>query len=252
MGNIILSARNLCKTFSNGNAQHDVLKNLNLKVYEGDLTVIMGPSGAGKSTLLNALSGMDVPSAGEISFSGNDISKLSSDKLAVFRRDNCGFVFQKMHLLDNMSILDNIIVCGLLIGKKRREVTENAKQLLEKLSINEMTWSKYPFQVSGGEAQRACIARALINDPKIIFADEPTGALNSEYGKAVLDALTDMNEQGRSIVMVTHDIRSARRGNRILYLRDGVICDEFNLGKYISGDTERQNKLREFLQEMGW
>ena len=252
MANIALAARDCCKTFSRDNEQYQVLKNLNLDIYEGDFTVIMGPSGAGKSTLLNILSGMDIPSSGEISFSGNDIGKLSSDKLAVFRRDNCGFVFQKMHLLDNMSVLDNVIVCGLLIGKKRKDVADNAKKLLGKLNINDTIWSKYPSQISGGEAQRACIARALINNPRILFADEPTGALNSAYGKAVLDELTDVNEQGRSIVMATHDIRSARRGNRILYLRDGVICDECDLGKNISDDTERQNKLRDFLQEMGW
>jgi len=252
MPNAILTTNKLCKTFSSGGLQQHVLKNLDMSIYEGDFTVIMGPSGAGKSTLLYALSGMDKPTLGAISFSGRDISNLSNDKLAVFRRDNCGFVFQQMYLLDNMSILDNILACGFLVSKNRKAVVERAKQLLTRLNLDETMWRKFPSQVSGGEAQRAGIARALINNPKIVFADEPTGALNSTYGKAVLDALSEVNEQGQSVVMVTHDLRSARRGNRILYLRDGVIHGECLLGKYVSGDNERHSKLNEFLSEMGW
>jgi putative ABC transport system ATP-binding protein len=229
-----------------------VLKNLDVEIYEGDFTVIMGSSGAGKSTLLYALSGMDKPTLGTISFSGRDISNLSNDKLAVFRRDNCGFVFQQTYLLDNMSILDNILACGFLVSKNRKDVVQKAKDILNRLNLEESTWRKFPAQVSGGEAQRAGIARALINNPKIIFADEPTGALNSANGKAVLDAVSEINERGQSIVMVTHDLRSARRGNRILYIRDGVIHGECLLGKYVSGDSERQNKLNVFLTEMGW
>jgi len=252
MQNAILTTNKLCKTFSSGGLQQHVLKNLDMEIYEGDFTVIMGPSGAGKSTLLYALSGMDKPTLGEISFSGREISGLSNDKLALFRRDNCGFVFQQIYLLDNMSILDNIIACGLLVSKNRKEVAERAKQLLKRLNLDETIWRKFPAQVSGGEAQRAGIARALINNPKIVFADEPTGALNSANGKAVLDALTEVNGQGQSVVMVTHDLRSAQRGSRILYLQDGVIRGECELGKYVSSDDERQNKLNKFLSEMGW
>ena len=252
MQNAILTTNKLCKTFSSGGLQQHVLKNLDMSIYEGDFTVIMGPSGAGKSTLLYALSGMDKPTLGEVSFSGREIASLSNDKLAVFRRDNCGFVFQQMYLLDNMSILDNVLACGFLVGKNRKAVTERAKQLLERLNLDETIWRKFPSQVSGGEAQRAGIARALINNPKIVFADEPTGALNSANGETVLNALTEVNEQGQSVVMVTHDLRSARRGNRILYLQDGVIRGECILGKYISGDAERHNKLNEFLKEMEW
>jgi putative ABC transport system ATP-binding protein len=252
MQNAILVTDKLCKTFSSGGLQQHVLKNLDLEIYEGDFTVIMGPSGAGKSTLLYALSGMDKPTLGGIGFSGREIGNLSNDKLAVFRRDNCGFVFQQMYLLDNMSILDNILICGLLISKNRKAVVERAKQLLQRLNLDETIWRKFPAQVSGGEAQRAGIARALINSPKIVFADEPTGALNSTYGKAVLDALTEVNEQGQNVVMVTHDMKSARRGNRILYLQDGVIRGECLLGKYVSGSNERHNKLSAFLTEMGW
>lgn len=252
MSKAILSTQKLCKTFSSGGLQQHVLKNLDLEIYEGDFTIIMGPSGAGKSTLLYALSGMDKPTLGAISFAGREISKLSNDGLAVFRRDNCGFVFQQMYLLDNMSILDNILVCGLLVSKDRKAVTGRAKELLTRLNLDETMWRKFPSQVSGGEAQRAGIARALINSPQIVFADEPTGALNSTYGKAVLDTLTEVNRQGQSVVMVTHDLKSARRGNRILYLQDGVIRGVCELGAYISGDRARHDKLNAFLAEMGW
>ncbi len=252
MQKAILTTNKLCKTFSSGGLQQHILKNLDLEIYGGDFTVIMGPSGAGKSTLLYALSGMDKPTLGAINFSGHEIGRLSNDKLAVFRRDNCGFVFQQIYLLDNMSILDNIIACGLLVSKNRRAVSERAKQLLKRLNLNENVWRKFPAQISGGEAQRAGIARALINNPKIVFADEPTGALNSANGLAVLDALTEVNGQGQSVIMVTHDIKSARRGSRILYLQDGGVRGECALGKYIKGDKERHEKLRAFLSDMGW
>jgi putative ABC transport system ATP-binding protein len=252
MKNIILSTSKLCKTFSTGGVQQHVLKNLDVQIYDRDFTVIMGPSGAGKSTLLYALSGMDKPTLGKIGFSGKEISGLSNDKLALFRRDNCGFVFQQTYLLDNMSILDNILTCGFLVSKSRKDVMNRAKGILKQLNLDESIWRKFPSQVSGGEAQRSGIARALINNPKIVFADEPTGALNSANGQAVLDTLTDINAQGQSIVMVTHDINSALRGNRILYFRDGVIHGECLLGEYASNDSERNIKLKNFLTEMGW
>ncbi len=240
----ILSTQKLCKTFSNAGLQQHVLKNLDLEIYEGDFTVIMGPSGAGKSTLLYALSGMDKPTLGGIRFEGREIAALSNDKLAVFRREYCGFVFQQIYLLDNMSILDNIMACGLLVNKNRAAVAAKAKEL--------PTWNKFPAQVSGGEAQRAAIARALINSPKIVFADEPTGALNSSYGSAVLDVLSEVNAAGQSIVMVTHDMKSARRANRVLYLKDGVVQGECALGAYVSGDAARHERLKAFLAGMGW
>jgi len=252
MNNTIISTNKLCKTFSSEGLQQHVLKNLDLEIREGDFTVIMGPSGAGKSTLLYALSGMDKPTLGEINFAGKKISDLSDDKLAVFRRDNCGFVFQQIHLLDNMSIMDNVLVSGYLVSRNRKAVADRTAELLKRLGLDETIWGKFPAQVSGGEAQRAGIARALINNPKIVFADEPTGALNSTFGNAVLDALSEVHEQGQSVVMVTHDLRSAMRGNRVLYLRDGVIRGECELGKYVSGDRERHEKLSVFLEEMGW
>lgn len=248
----IIKTNKLCKTFSNnGNMQH-ILKNISLDIYEGDFTVIMGPSGAGKSTLLYALSGMDRPTLGKIIFYDKEITKMSIDGLAMFRRENCGFVFQQNYLVDSMSVLDNILVSGLLVNKNKREVSKKAKKLLNKIDINSNLWNKFPTQLSGGEAQRVGIARALINSPKLVFADEPTGALNSKTGKDVLDTLTKFNSEGQSIVMVTHDIKSARRGNRIIYIKDGEIAGICDLGKYIPDDKERHKKLTDFLITMGW
>ena len=252
MPNTILATSKLSKTFSTGGVQQHVLKNLDMEIYAGDFTVIMGSSGAGKSTLLYALAGMDKPTLGEVNFAGQNISGFSNDKLAIFRRNNCGFVFQQMYLLDNMSILDNIMAAGLLVNKNRKAVAAKAQELLTQFSIDAATQRKFPAQVSGGEAQRAAIARALVNSPAIVFADEPTGALNSANGNAVLDALTAVNRNGQSIVMVTHDLKSAIRGNRIIYLRDGGICGELNLEPFTGESEERRATVKNFLAEMGW
>ena len=248
----IIETKKLCKTFSNGGIQQHVLKNIDLEIYEGDFTIIMGASGAGKSTLLYSLSGMDKPTLGTVTFDGTDITGMNTDELAVFRRSNCGFVFQQVYLVDSMSVLDNIMAAGLLVYKDKRVLAKKAGELLKAVNIDETLWGKFPTQISGGAAQRVGIARALINDPKLVFADEPTGALNSQTGKAVLDTLTKFNEKGQSIVMVTHDISSARRGNRILYVKDGEIAGECNLGKYVTGDKDRHQKLNDFLATMGW
>lgn len=248
----IIKTKKLCKTFSNNGVMQHILKNVDLEIYDGDFTVIMGPSGAGKSTLLYALSGMDTPTLGNIYFNDTDITKLNQDNLALFRRKNCGFVFQQIYLIDSMSVMDNILSCGLLTSKKKKEIIDNAYKLLRKVDIKKDYAKKFPTQISGGEAQRVGIARALINNPKILFADEPTGALNSKTGKTVLDCFTSFNEAGQSIVMVTHDIKCARRGNRILYVKDGEIVGECILGKYVPNDPERHKKLSDFLIRMGW
>ncbi|MDD6035776.1 MAG: ABC transporter ATP-binding protein [Lachnospiraceae bacterium] len=248
----ILEAKDLCKTFSNESVQQHVLRNLNFKMTEGDYTVIMGSSGSGKSTLLYSLSGIDRPTLGTILYRGEDITGYSNDKLAVFRRKNCGFVFQQNYLNDTMSILDNIVVCGLLVSRNKKEITARAKELVERMGLSPDILKKFPTQLSGGEQQRIAMIRGIINKPAILFADEPTGALNSQSAQQVLDVLTDLNKEGQSIVMVTHDVKTARRGNRILYLRDGVIVDELYLGAYKKNDKERHEKLRTFLTEMGW
>ena len=252
MKEILLKTEKLSKSFSNGGTMQHVLKNIDLKLYKGDFTVIMGASGAGKSTLLYALSGMDTPTLGTITFGDKVISNLSQDGLAVFRRNHCGFVFQQIYLIDGMSVMDNVLSAGLLVKKDKKALVQRAKELFTAVDIYKETYKKFPTQISGCEAQRVGIVRALINSPEILFADEPTGALNSKTGLDVLDTLTKFNEQGQSVVMVTHDMRSARRGNRILYLKDGVILGECDLGKYSHGDMARHEKLSAFLKDMGW
>ena len=262
--NVILTAKDLSKTFSNATQQQHVLKNLNLEIRKGDFTVIMGTSGSGKSTLLYALSGMDRPSLGTITYAGGDeISGYSNDKLAKFRRNHCGFVFQQNYLNDSMSALDNVMVSGLLLTKDRKALAARAKDLLQKVEIGEQDWNKFPAQLSGGMQQRVAVVRGVINRPEILFADEPTGALNSQNTTNVLEILSELNGEGQSIVMVTHTVKAAERGNRILYLADGVILDEIDLGPYC-GDykdgtnpqqaaaQERHKKLKDFLNGMGW
>ncbi len=252
MSQAVITADKLSKTFSTGGNQHHVLKNLDLEIRAGEFTVIMGASGAGKSTLLYALSGIDRPTLGSVTFDGQCISDYTEDKLAVFRRKHCGFVFQQIYLLDNMSLLDNCMAAGLLIQKNRKQVADRAESLLAQLALTQREYQKFPAQVSGGEAQRAGLARALINNPSVLFADEPTGALNSAAGTAVLDALTHFHSGGQTVVMVTHDMKSALRGNRVIYLKDGVVCGECHLGAYTGSDTARHEQLHSFLIEMGW
>ena len=252
MKKVLLKTESLSKSFSSGGAMQHVLKNIDLELYEGDFTVIMGASGAGKSTLLYALSGMDTPTLGKITFGGQVISDLSPDELAVFRRRHCGFVFQQIYLIDGMSVMDNVLAAGLLVGRDKKVLADRARELFQAVDISPETQRKFPTQISGGEAQRVGIVRGLINSPEILYADEPTGALTSRTGRHVLDTLTAFNQQGQSVVMVTHDMRSARRGSRILYLKDGVILGECNLGKYVTGDAGRHEKLAAFLAEMGW
>lgn len=270
---VILKTENLSKSFSVGGKQQHVLKNLNLEIREGEFTVIMGNSGSGKSTLLYCLSGMDKASMGEISYGSERIDGYSNDQLAVFRRKNCGFVFQEVMLNDNMSILDNVLVSGFLLkpeknSKKtpfiekikelfvrsdRKAVTARAKDLLREVGIEDEMFKKFPQQMSGGELQRVGLVRALVNDPKIVFADEPTGALNSANSAIVLNLFNQFNEKGKTVVMVTHDLKTASHGSRILYLKDGVILNELVLGAFREGrEKERMNRLKNFLDEMGW
>lgn len=248
----IISAKNLVKSFDNGNAKQTIINNLSLDIYKNDFTIIMGSSGAGKSTLMYLLSGMDKATSGDIIFNEENISKMNNDELAIFRRKNCGFVFQQIYMLDKMSLLDNVLTSGLLVSNDKKAIIKKAKELFEKVNIPEITYKKNMNKISGGECQRAGIVRAAINNPAVIFADEPTGALNSENSKAVLDVLTELNNDEQSIIMVTHDKKSAIRGNRIIYLKDGKIFGELLLSKYNSNDSERNEKLDRFLKEMGW
>lgn len=249
----ILKTEKLCKSFSNGGVQQHVIKNLDLEIMKGDFTVIMGASGSGKSTLLYALSGMDKPSMGKIFFDDTDLSDYSNDQLAVFRRGNCGFVFQSVYLLENQTVLDNVLTGALIVQKNSPELVKKAQDLLKKVGIGEEMWNKYPSQLSGGEAQRVGIVRAVINDPKILFADEPTGQLNSSSGQDVLNIFTEVHKNGQSIVMVTHDLKTALRGTRVLFLRDGNVVGEYRMEPYGSDELKtRRIGLQNFLDEMGW
>lgn len=249
---ILISAKNLKKEFSNGEVCQTIFENLTLDIYKGDFTVIMGASGAGKSTLMYSLSGMDRPTDGHIIFSDEEITKYNDDELAIFRRKNCGFVFQQIYLLERMTLMDNVITAGVLCEKNKKIVMHRAKELFELVNIPEITQKKCSSQVSGGEAQRAGIVRAVINNPKVVFADEPTGALNSNNSEAVLNVFTKLHNEGQSIILVTHDKKTALRGNRIIYIKDGQIFGDCSMGNYIEEDKDREKKLDDFLTEMGW
>lgn len=251
MKEVLLRGRALQKTFSQDGGA--VLNGIDVDIFAGDFTVIMGPSGAGKSTLLYALSGMDGITGGEVSYKGEPISRLSENRMARLRSREFGFVFQQTHLVSNLSLYENVAVAG-YVGKKRspQETAKRAEALLEQMNVGNAK-GRLPAQVSGGEAQRAAIARAMINDPGLLFADEPTGALNKSNSEEVLNLLTQLNQSGQSILMVTHDVRAALRGNRILYLEDGRLLDELNLPDYEDGQAkEREIQLGGWLSALQW
>jgi putative ABC transport system ATP-binding protein len=249
---VLIETAKLSKSFSRGGVQQHVLKNIDLEIAAGDFTVVMGASGAGKSTLLYALSGMDTPTLGEVRFRGRSLVGLSHTELAKFRRQACGFVFQQVHLLDTMSLLDNVMVAGLLVSPDRGAVARRANELFDRVGIDAATRRKFPAQTSGGEAQRAALVRALINSPTVLFADEPTGALDQTAGTQVLDLLSAVHAGGQAVVLVTHDLKSARRGNRVVYLRDGQVAGDLDLGDGPEDDPDRLARLRAFLAGLGW
>lgn len=252
MKNVLIQTDNIVKSFTTEYGTQYILNGISVDIYEGDFTVIMGASGSGKSTLLYCLSGMDTVNGGRISFLNNEITAMSSDRLARFRGEHCGFVFQQNCLVEGLTVMDNVLVSGFLFNSRRKKVVEKAKQLFKEVDVSEVTQSKYPSQISGGRAQRVGIVRALINSPEVLFADEPTGSLNSGAGKKVLDTFNDFNRSGQSIIMVTHDVRAACRGNRILYLKDGKILGECSLSRYEVDSPERTQKVNEFLNSMEW
>ncbi|CEO08105.1 ABC transporter ATP-binding protein [Paraclostridium sordellii] len=248
----IIKARGLCKSFILGKTANNVLKNINLDIYEGDFTVIMGSSGSGKSTLLYSISTMDNPSAGSLELLGKDITNLNEKEATEIRNKYISFVFQSINLLYDLTIKENITYTGYLNNSDKKSVNKKAEELINRLELKEIE-NKYPSEISGGQQQRVAIARALINTPKVIFGDEPTGALNSSTGKKVLDILTELNNEGQSIVMVTHDLKAASRASRLIYLKDGRIDGDLNLGKFNEKDLEgREEKIFEFIKSRGW
>lgn len=252
MGKVILSAAGVCK-FYGEEKENRILNQVDVDIYEGDFTIIMGASGAGKSTLLYALSGMDRITEGRVLYGEQEISHMKEREMAELRAREFGFVFQQTHLVSNLTLLENVEVAGFLGGRGGTgAVKKRAKELLEGFHL-EQARNRLPAQVSGGEAQRAAIARAIINHPGILFADEPTGALNKRNTMEVLDLLTDLNRRGQSILMVTHDLKAALRGSRILYLEDGKILDEKTLPPFGTDDgKERESAVSGWLSSLEW
>ena len=253
MKNTILSAKGLCKSFAHNGGQLHILSHVDLELYKGDFTVIMGASGSGKSTLLYALSGMDRATAGQVIYNGRDIVTMKEKELAKLRHTDFGFIFQQMHLVSNLTLLENILVPGYLNkGKTAAEVKSRAGELLDQMGISKVE-THLPSQVSGGEQQRCAIARAVINTPALLFADEPTGALNRKNTTEVLNLLTELNRSGQSILMVTHDMRAALRATRLLYLVDGKIMGDLELAPYLPEEEKsRETQVNAWLSSMEW
>ena len=251
MGNVCLKATDLCKTYIVDGYSNNVLQNINLTIEEGEFVSIMGPSGSGKSTLLYTISGMDDMTAGNVIFDGDDISEMNDKELTKLRLRKMGFIFQQMYMMKKLCIMDNIVLPGYQAKEKSREdVNKDAEDLMRRLGIME-TAKREITEVSGGQLQRACLARALINSPKVVFADEPTGALNSKASLEVMNELVNANKAGTTVLMVTHSEKVAASSDRILYLVDGDIRGELNLGKMSSDREEyalREKKLRKWLR----
>ncbi|BDR59114.1 ABC transporter ATP-binding protein [Xylocopilactobacillus apicola] len=239
---IILKAQNINKKYG----RTPILNGISLNVEEGQFIAIMGNSGAGKSTLLNCISGMDQPDSGKILLLDNELSRMSNRDLASFRAKNMGFIFQDFRLLEDMSLLDNLLVRGYL-KQSKSDALKQANDLLDKVQLLNVK-NHYPSQLSGGQKQRGAIARALMNNPEIVFADEPTGALNSAAGKQVMETLKFVNvELKTTVLMVTHDVRSASYCDQIIYLSDGKI-----LGNLTLDYSKNISDINAFLSQKGW
>jgi putative ABC transport system ATP-binding protein len=248
----VIETKDLCKTYIVDKRQINVLKNINLEVDEGEMVAIMGPSGSGKSTLLYSISGMDQPTSGRVLFDGEDISKMNSSDLAEIRLDKMGFIFQQMYMMKNLTILDNILLPAFESkkGGSRDDKIKKGEELMRKLGIIEVADNDIN-EVSGGQLQRACICRSMINSPKILFADEPTGALNRTSSNEVMDELVKLNQEGTTIMMVTHDSKVASRCTRVLYIVDGNIKGEYKNDTSLA-DKDRERKLNNWLMDLGW
>lgn len=253
MKNIILSTKGLCKSYAHNGGQNHILSHIDFDLYERDFTVIMGASGSGKSTLLYTLSGMDRATSGQVLYENSDLVTMNEKKLANLRHGDFGFIFQQMHLISNLSLYENVVVSGYLDKEKSAtQVQKSADELIEKMGLSHIK-THLPSQASGGEQQRCAIARAVINTPKLLFADEPTGALNRKNTTEVLNLLTELNGSGQSILMVTHDMRAALRATRLLYIADGKIIGELPLPPYNPDEEKsRETQVNAWLSSMEW
>ena len=249
----ILEVKDLCKTYIVNKRQNNVLRNISFSIDEGEMVAVMGPSGSGKSTLLYTASGMDKMTAGEVVFCGRDMSRLSENELAKMRLDNMGFIFQQMYMMKNLSILDNIILPACKsdkIKEDRKETVRRGRDLMRRLDIIDIADNDIN-EVSGGQLQRACICRSMINKPDMIFADEPTGALNRASSEEVMKELAKVNEDGTTVMLVTHDAKVAAGCSRVLFIVDGNIKGEYNINREQS-QRDRERALNNWLLEMGW
>ena len=247
MKEVILSGKGITKAFGDNTVLHEI----DVEIFSGDFTVVMGSSGSGKSTLLYTLSGMDRLSSGQLIFKGQIITDASEKKLTKLRAEDFGFVFQRTHLIGNLTLHENIQMAGLIGKMTEKETKRRTDDLISWMKLDGAK-DRLPSQVSGGEAQRAAVARAVINKPAILFADEPTGALNKANSMEVLNLLSSLHTEGQSVLLVTHDREAALRGNRILYLEDGVIISELELPTYAGKDRAREEKLSAWLERLGW
>lgn len=253
-----LAVKDLCKTYIINKRQNNVLRNISMEIKEGEMVAVMGPSGSGKSTLLYTVSGMDKLTAGRVEFFGHKIQDLADREMSDLRLHKMGFIFQQMYMLKNLTIYDNIILPAYQSGNGKKKsdraaINERARELMHKMGILEIAEHDIN-EVSGGQLQRACICRSLINNPRMIFADEPTGALNQQNSKEVMKELNHINREGTTVMLVTHDMKVAAKSDRVLYIEDGIIKGEFSLGKYedLVPVKERERKLSNWLMEMGW
>ena len=250
----ILEVKDLCKTYIVNKRQNNVLKNVNFTIGEGEMVAVMGPSGSGKSTLLYAVSGMDSLTAGEVNFCGKNIAGMGERELADLRLDEMGFIFQQMYMLKNLTILDNIILPATQSKKQReprRETARRGQNLMRRLGIIAIADNDIN-EVSGGQLQRACICRSMMNNPKMIFADEPTGALNRTSSDEVMEELVKLNSEGTTIMLVTHDVKVAAKCTRVMYIVDGNIKGEYDLSDCSTQIRERERALNNWLLELGW
>lgn len=243
---MILEVKNLKKVYTNklGGNSTTALKDVNFSINEEEYVAIMGESGSGKTTLLNIIATFDKGTSGEVNLKGLNLNSLKDKDLAEFRRDNLGFVFQDFNLLDNFSVKDNIVLPLVLAKKNHKEMLRKAEMLSKLLGISKLL-DKYPYQISGGQKQRVAVARALITNPKLLLADEPTGALDSKSTDQLLDIFDNINKAGQTIIMVTHSVKTASRANRVLFIKDGVVFHEIYKGN--SSNNEMYQKITDAL-----
>ena len=239
----------ICKKYG----ENDILKDIDFHIRKGEFTAIMGQSGCGKSTLLYCVSGMDQPTAGEVYFEERKLSAISEKEMERLRLERMGFIFQKANFLKNLSIEDNIVFPAFQAGEiSRGEIVKEAETLMEQMGIRQIADHDIR-KVSGGQLQRAAICRAMINHPAILLGDEPTGALNSSATKEVMDILNEINSRGTTVLLVTHDAKVAARADRVIYLEDGRVKENLELGRFVKEDmAKREDSLKIWLEKMGF